>query len=239
MVKENVKIKSSLPIIDKINMIKYLVSGYFINGEYTPYFKEINDIVAFFKYCVEGLEFESKEDENGNEVPESIYEVVINDEELMELWERRYYVLKSQLETIYTDVLDMVEFEKQRLIHSSTSIDDKVLEILQKESRNKDAELKALQEAERVQKAQAKQLEYANKISEMMTPEETVELNRLVLKKCEYDPNEMAQIIADRYLESNHHTDNVESVLAAKNDKIRELESYKKMYEARNVLANK
>lgn len=243
MIKNNPTVRKELSIVDKINMTKDLVSGYFVSGEYTPYYKEINDLVAFFTYCVNGIEFENKKDENGESVKESIYIAVTNDSELMEIWKKRNIIcsttLKSQLESIYTDVLDIADFEKQRLIHSSPSINDKTLEILEKESRNKDTELKALKEVERVQKEQAKQLEYANKIAEMMTPEETVELNRLMIKNGEYNPNEMAKIVADRYFESNRHADNIESVVSAKNDRIRNLEVYKQLHEAKNVPSGK
>lgn len=243
MIKKNVQVKKSLSTIDKIMMTKELVEGYFVGGEYTPYYKEINDIVAFFTYCVDGVEFEYTEDEEGKKMRESVYNAVTKDSQLLDIYnslDPNYDgTLMAQIEAINNDVSDMVEFRKQCIIHSSTPIDDKVLEILQKESRNKDAELKALQEAERLQKAQAKQIEYANKISELMTPEETVELNRLMLKNGEYDPNEMAKIVADRYFESNHHADNIQSVIDAKNSKIRELKKYKQEHDARNVLTDK
>lgn len=235
MVKNNVQVKEKLSVTDKINMTKGLVAGYFIDGEYTPYYSEINDIVAFFTYCVDGIEF--SEDE-------SIYASVVEDKELMAMYtgsgipDLRPYKLREQLDEIYTIVKDMVEFEKQRIIHSSTPIDEKVLEILEKESRNKDAELKLIKDTERLQKEQVKQLEYVNKISSMMTPEETVELNRLMLKNGEYDPNEMAKVVADRYFESGKHDENLESVIQAKNDKIRELEVYKQEHDARNVLVD-
>lgn len=243
MIKKNVQVKKSLSTIDKIMMTKELVEGYFVGGEYTPYYKEINDIVAFFTYCVDGIEFEYTEDEKGKKVRESVYNAVTKDSQLLDIYnslDPNYDgTLMAQIEAINNDVSDMVEFRKQCIIHSSTPIDDKVIEILQKESRNKDAELKALQEAERLQKAQAKQIEYANKVSELMTPEETVELNRLMLKNGEYDPNEMAKIVADRYFESGRHDDNLQSVIDAKNSKIRELKKYKQEHDARNILADK
>lgn len=242
MIKNDVKVKKQLTIVEIIKMTKELVEGYFIGGEYTPYYKEINDIVAFFKYCVDGLKFDIVEDGNGKKTLESVYNSVANDSELMSMFNNLDEVydssLLSQIESIHTDVADIVDFRKQFIIHSSTSIDKKVEEILNKESRNKDLEMKVLQDTERLQKEQLKQIEYANKIANMMTPEETVELNRLMIKNGEYDPNEVAKLVTDRYFQSGQHTKNLESVIESKNEKIRDLEKYKKMHEAVNVLSD-
>ena len=234
MIKNDVKKKKELTVIDRINMTNFLVEGYFTDGKYTPYYRDLNDIVAFFRYCVDGIEFEKDE---------SVYNSVINDPKLMELYyESPNFLppeLRLQLEKIDSDVTDMVEFRKQCIIHASTKIDDKVKEILDKESQNKDAELKLMQETERLQKAQLKQVEYANKIAEMMSPEDVVKLNELMIKNGEYDPNKVAKYLADNYLNSEHHEENVKSILDSKNEKIKDLEKYKKMYDARNVLADK
>lgn len=204
MIKNRPAIKKELSIEDKINMTKYLVSGYFISDEYTPYYRGINEIIAFFTYCVSGIEFETQKDTDGKPVKESVYLAVTGDNELMELWRKRNTncsaTLKSQLNEIYNDVSDIIDFEKQKLVHSSTSVDKKVMKILEKEEQNKDYELKLMKETEHLQKEQLKQFEYANKISEMMTPEEIVELNRLMIKNGEYNPNDIVRsILSNNY----------------------------------------
>ena len=135
MKKENVLIKSSLTLADKISMTKFLFSSYFTNPEgygedtfsYTPYLKDLSEITAFFTYCVEGLTFEPlhEEIEAGKDTApamESIYDAVSADTELMASYENvlspdsSYPLLAAQLMDIRKDVEDMVDFEKKLLL---------------------------------------------------------------------------------------------------------------------------
>ena len=145
MIKNNVKVKDRLSMDEKINATIYLTSSYFIDGEYTPYYRELSDIVVFFKYAVEGL-----------------------------------------------------EFEKQKLIHKTTPIEEKVLEILDKESQRLDLQMKFLEEADILQKKQIKQTEYNNKLAELMTPEETVEFSRMMVDKG-FDSDEISKNLMEKF----------------------------------------
>lgn len=135
MKKENVMIKPSLTLPEKISMTKFLFSSYFTNPEgygedtfsYTPYLKDLSEITAFFTYCVEGLTFEPLNEEaetgkNAAPVIESIYDAVSTDTDLMEAYENvlspdsRYPLLTAQLMDIRKDVDDMVDFEKKLLL---------------------------------------------------------------------------------------------------------------------------
>lgn len=147
MIKNNVSLKKSLDLVDKIKMTNELADSYFHQNtatgewEYTPCFADVNIIAAFFLYCVDGLEFEPlrhddgtfKMDDNGNPVMESVYELVINDSELFPLYTEmmdaantadagkfeayEHKTLLTQFLSVLADVTDMVEFRKQQLLH--------------------------------------------------------------------------------------------------------------------------
>ena len=77
--------------------------------EFTPYFQEIGSLVTFFKYCIEGLEFTEKELKN------SIYALILDDPELMDLYQTRADLLSDevcfQLNEIQSNVKEIVDFE--------------------------------------------------------------------------------------------------------------------------------
>lgn len=147
MIKNNVSLKNSLDLVDKIKMTNELADSYFHQNtaagewEYTPCFADVNIIAAFFLYCVDGLEFEPlryddgtyKMDDNGNPLMESVYELVIKDSELFPLYTDmmdaantadagkfeayEHKTLLTQFLSVLADVTDMVEFRKQQLLH--------------------------------------------------------------------------------------------------------------------------
>lgn len=149
MRKENVTIRPSLTLPEKISMTKFLFSSYFTTPEgygddtfsYTPYLKELSEITAFFTYCVEGLTFEplseSPDESNNTESGiESIYDAVKDDTELMASYENvlspdsRYPLLTAQLMDIRKDVEDMVDFEKKLLLSKQKDALSELLDTL-------------------------------------------------------------------------------------------------------------
>ena len=160
MIKTNPVLKDSINLVDKVKMTTELADSYFMRDEttgeskYTPYFADVNTIAALFLYCVDGLEFEPqrnedgsfKEDENGQPVMESVYDAVINDEELFPLYkdiveaaqeeDRARYeayshkTLLTQFLSVLTDAADMVEFRKQQLLHQKRDSVDEFFEAL-------------------------------------------------------------------------------------------------------------
>lgn len=155
MIKTNTTLKDSINLTDKVKMTTELADSYFMQDEatgewnYTPYFADVNTIAAFFLYCVDGLEFEPvrnedgsvKADESGQPIMESIYDAVINDEEVFRLYteiveaaqeeDRERYeayehkTLLTQFLSVLTDVADMVEFRKHQLLHQKRdSVDE-------------------------------------------------------------------------------------------------------------------
>lgn len=145
MIKNNPRIKNSISLLDRVLMTKEIVDCYFtpntITGEklYTPYYSDIAFITSFYTHCVEGIEFGFKLDENDevildefdNPVEEDVYDTVIADKEVFALFEEYKDVIKytekmmtckfaelvEQLDQVIMDVNDIVEFEKQKLIH--------------------------------------------------------------------------------------------------------------------------
>lgn len=214
MIKNNVQLKETLSVMDKINYINFLVDGYFDvddDGDinYTPYFREINDISAFFSYCVTGLEFETITDRNGNKTLESVYQTVIKDKELMNLYSLAFasYIqnpLKIQLEEINSIVMDIVEFEKQKIIHAK---------------RDSLAELVDL-------------------IAEKL---ETTNLEE-VIGKLQKLADITTQDVVNEYMSSEYHKKNEKALFDSKNEEIKKLKEenikLKNQISARNVVNN-
>ena len=45
-------------MVDKVNAINLIVSSYFTNGEYTPYYSKMAEVMAVVTYFIEGIDFE-------------------------------------------------------------------------------------------------------------------------------------------------------------------------------------
>ena len=233
----NVKIKDSITIVDHIDAVEFIVNAYFTNGRYTPYYADMAKNVAIATFFLEGVKFEEDDD---------IYRITCTDEKIKPLVDKFLVASVSKtsakyisiMEKVMKDVEDIVEFNKQVIIHSHSSIDEKLEKLIEKEIRNKDYELKVLNDAERLQKEQIKQAEYANKVAELMTPEETAKVNRMFADG-KFDTSEIAKAVTEKYLQSDVHDKNTQQIIEDKNKKIKDLEMYKKMYEARNVLTDK
>ena len=130
MKKNNVKIKDNITIADEINAIESIVSSYFTNDEYTPYYSDIAQVTAISMIFLEGIEFEEND---------SVYDVVMADEELRNLILKFYYDIDETDEArernqqnfeyinirnrIMRHVEEMVDFRKQYLIHNHVALD--------------------------------------------------------------------------------------------------------------------
>lgn len=118
MKKNNVKIKDNITSVDEITAIKSMASYYFTDGEYTPYYSEIAKITVVAQNFLEGVEF----DEN-----DYVYECVLENEDLYKCVNKFLTpsINKSdaqhfnRMERIMKQVEDMVEFEKQKIIHNA------------------------------------------------------------------------------------------------------------------------
>ena len=118
MKKNNVKIKDNITIVDEISAIENIAAYYFTDGEYTPYYAEMGKVTAIAQNFLSGVEFDTED---------YIYELVMTNEDLYKCVNKflnpsvsktdaQYY---SHMERIMKQVDDIVEFEKQKLIHNT------------------------------------------------------------------------------------------------------------------------
>ena len=117
MKKNNVRIKNNITLTDKINAINGIVSCYFTDGEYTPYYSEMAQVIASVTYFMEGIEFEDGDD---------IYSSVIHDDEVLNII---YDIITGEdMAFVMKNVKDKVDFIKQKIIHSHADM-DKIIEV--------------------------------------------------------------------------------------------------------------
>lgn len=118
MKKNNVKIKDNITIVDEISVIENIVAYYFTDEEYTPYYAEMGKVTAIAQNFLSGVEFNTED---------YIYELVMTNEDLYKCVNKFLVpsVSKSDaqyfncMERIMKQVDDIVEFEKQKLIHNT------------------------------------------------------------------------------------------------------------------------
>jgi hypothetical protein len=110
--KDNVRIKENISFVDKVNVIKEIVASYFVAGNYTPYYRERATVIAIVNNFIEGIEFETEEE---------VYDSVCEDIEIMEIVEK--FKTTHHMCMINKNVDDIVEFEKQRIIHGSSDLE--------------------------------------------------------------------------------------------------------------------
>lgn len=121
MKKDKVKIKDTLSIVDEISAINSIANYYFTDGEYTPYYSELAKITSIAQYFLDGIEFEPED---------YIYQLVMENDDIYKCVKKFIQpsanksdtVYYSKMENIMKQVEDIVEFEKQKLIHGSDTI---------------------------------------------------------------------------------------------------------------------
>lgn len=138
MIKDNMRIKESITLQDRINAIETIVSFYFMDGDYTLYYKDEGEISAVIRNFIDGIEFEKGE---------SVFSAYYNDEDLRKLV--NMFILKpvdkepeseedkriqnsirelyDMMEVIREYVADKVEFEKQKYLHANPDLDKIVM----------------------------------------------------------------------------------------------------------------
>ena len=138
MIKDTLRITESITLQDRINAIETIVSFYFMDGDYTPYYKDEGEISAVIRNFIDGIEFEKGE---------SVFSAYYNDEDLRKLV--NMFILKpvdkepeseederiqnsirelyDMMETIREYVADKVEFEKQKYLHANPDLDKIVM----------------------------------------------------------------------------------------------------------------
>ena len=116
MKKGKIEIKKNISMVDKVNAINLIVSSYFTDGEYTPYYSDMAQVMAVVTYFIEGIEFDEGED---------IYDAVMQDEELNDMVHD--ILFEDDMIFVKDNAKDKVEFLKQKIIHSHADM-DKIIE---------------------------------------------------------------------------------------------------------------
>lgn len=120
MKKDNVRVKSDITIVDEIAAIESLVSYYFTDGEYTPYYADMAKVTVVAENFLDGIEFESED---------YVYQLVMENDDIYKCVKKFIEIPNSQdqedvncyihMQKIMKHVEDIVEFKKQKLIHNS------------------------------------------------------------------------------------------------------------------------
>ena len=123
MKKDNVRVKSDITIVDEITAIESMVSYYFTDNEYTPYYVDMAKVTVIAENFLDGVEFESED---------YVYQLVMENDDIYECVKKFLEIPTSQdkenvdcyvrMEKIMKQVGDIVEFKKQKLIHGSDTI---------------------------------------------------------------------------------------------------------------------
>ena len=116
---DNMKIKDNITFLDRVNVAEFIASYYFIGGNYTPYYEEIGEVEGVIKYFIDGIEFEEGE---------SLYESYLTNDNLNKLV--NMFIIDDKYTTDYAiimrwvrgNVAQIVEFEKQKLIHHNEDL---------------------------------------------------------------------------------------------------------------------
>lgn len=210
-----VKIKDGITNFDLANVVETVVS--FVirkdeNGEvkYTPYYREYGLIVGIVKYLVDGIDIETDDDlldvYNDNTVVfETVNDFVKNSNDHMAFIEE--------------NVADIVEFEKQKYLNDFADIKERLLKSIAQEQALNDLSIKLAKKQNTLLSQQIKANELNSKVMEQMKPEEIAEMNRKFTSG-EYDMNKIAEVVTEKYINSELHKEKVKSVMEVKKNKI-------------------
>lgn len=211
MKKNNIKIKEVIDVTfsDKVNAILEIASSCFVNDMYTPYYREMAEIIAIATSFIEGLEFEENE---------SIYTEVIKDPQVMNLVKLFYNPtteIHNIMEYVNEQVDDIVEFEKQKLIHKHADT-DKIVEAC-------NIIIDSFSNFSKLN------------IGQMTKDDMNVAIDVMKkLSKTNFTKEDFAEVMKNA---SNFNMDKAtEEIIDAKNSEIRELKKYKTLWESRNVV---
>lgn len=232
MRKNDVKIKT-ITLADQINVIERVVSSYFLDGKYTPYYANMALICGIVENFIDGIEIEEDDDlfelSQTDEDIKTIVNKFLTPVEKADDSELDYYGITN---FIMNCVNDKVEFLKQSAIHNTGDM-QKITEFC-------DVMIDAFSNL-------------ANMVTNKLTPEQMEDATTVMKKLGESDMTK--DDIVDIMKESAGFDMDKASkeIIDAKNEQIRkkdkrinelanqvtDLRKYKEQSEAKNVLADK
>lgn len=213
-----------------INTALSYIFDYDENGvqEYYPYFKMRGIKNGIVRNLFLGLTFE-----DGDDVDKLIYEDKNIDKVYSEFWNNnKEYVLG--LMDVYEEC---IKYEKSKA-NSNSKLSEKLLEILEIQKQLEALKLEIAIAENRALQQQIKANEYNERVMESMSPEDAAKLNKMILDGG-FDMEKISDMVIQKYTNSPIMEFNKDEIIEAKNEKIRSLEEYKKLSEARNVLSDK
>lgn len=232
-IEKNVRIKKDITIYNLANVIETIVPFIIRKDEdgitYTPYYEELGMNVGIAKYLIEGIEFEEDDD---------ILDEISNNKKLSELIAQFSTINPKDYSFIMNNVADVVEQKKQEYSTPDFSdIKERLLKAIEQEQVLNNLNIKLAKKQNTVLSQQAKANEYQMKVMESMTPEEVAELNKKLVSG-EFNVDKVAEMTVQKYLDSEIHKKNEKEAIDTQAQKITELNKYKALHDARNVLAD-
>lgn len=228
-----VKIKENISDLDLGNVIETVVEFMIRkdnNGSivYTPYYKRYGLIVGIAKYLIEGIHFDKNDD---------IFDDVTGDESVHQVL-NTFINNSSSMQYILDSVSDIVEFRKQEYLHDYSDLKERLLKCIEQEKKLNDLNLEIAKKQNTILTQQIKVNEFNEQVMDSMTPDEVKALNDKLLSG-EFDMNKVAEIAVDKYLNSEIHRGKEKELIESQQKTIADFSTYKKMQDARNVLADK
>ena len=228
-----VKIKENISDLDLGNVIETVVefmirkdnNGYII---YTPYYQRYGLIVGISKYLIEGIKFDKDDD---------IFDEVVDNESVNQVLNSFINNSKS-MQYILDSVTDIVEFRKREFLHDYSDIKERLLKCIEQEKKLNNLNLEIVKKQNKILTQQIKVNEFNEQVMNSMTPDEVKALNDKLLSG-EFDMKKVVAIVIDKYLNSEMHRGKEKELIESQQKTIADFSTYKKMQDARNVLADK
>lgn len=237
MIKNNLKIKENISMLDQIKAIKSIVSSCFteLNDkiEYTPYYQRTAEFNAIARNFLEGITFEDKDDifaiEGDKEIFDLVKKFYYNIEEQAENENKENYEHISIMDFVQHNVSEIVEFEKNKIIHRNEKLEDKIA-----------LGIESVEKISYFFEVIADALYNFSKLDLKTLKPENIELIKDVLLKLK-DSNMTEESISNiiKNAVGFDMDKTTQDIIDEKNKQIVELQKYKKLYEARNVIADK
>ena len=232
-IEKNVRIKKDITIYDLANVIENVVPFIIRKDEdgitYTPYYRELGANIGIAKYLIEGIEFEEDDD---------ILNEISNNKKLSELIAQFSTINPKDYSFIMNNVTDIVEQKKQEYSAPDFSdIKERLLKSIEQEQMLNNLNIKLAKKQNTILSQQTKANEYQMQVMESMTPEEVAEFNKKLVSG-EFNVDKVAEMTIQKYLDSEIHKGKEKEVIDTQAQKITELNKYKALHDARNVLAD-
>lgn len=140
-ISNEVKLKDKVSLDDKIKIVNTVVNSCFLNGEFTPYYKDYTLKMCFGLYILDGVEFEENED---------IAELVEDRNELSELW--RIWQDDSISWELNQDINDIVDFKKKQLLNENNEINKLLIDLVKEQIETVKLQKRVLEDADKINK---------------------------------------------------------------------------------------